>query len=83
MNDIIKNPETIKSLAHEIKIVCDGYWSRQISEYDAKEYIIYWAVHEGKKLFKGNELNSTLSMIIGKRRIELINKWLEGTQIDF
>jgi len=83
MNDIMRNPETVKSLAHEIKKVCDGYWSRQISEDNAKKYMTYWAVHEGKKLFKGKEFNSTLSMIIGKRRIDLISNWLEVTQIEF
>lgn len=81
MNDIIRNPKTIKALADEIIRVCDGYWARQIPEGNAKEYIIYWSKHEGKKLFKGPDLNSTITKIIGKRRVELINKWLEDTQI--
>lgn len=83
MNDIIRNPKSIKSLANEIILVCDNYWSRQLSENEAKEFIVYWSKHEGIKLFKGKELNTTITKIIGKKRIELINEWLEGTQINF
>jgi hypothetical protein len=39
VNDIIRNPKTVKALADEIIKVCDDYWAR----------------HEGKKLFKGKE----------------------------
>lgn len=82
MIDIIRNPRTVKDLASEIIKVCDGYWARQISEQVGREYIVYWALNEGSKLFKGNELNSTITKIIGKKRIELVNKWIEGTQIN-
>ena len=81
MNDIIRNPKTVKDLAGEIIKVCDGYWSRNINENEAKDLINYWSKDEAIKLFKGKELNSTVTKIIGKRRVELINKWLEGTQI--
>lgn len=81
MNSIIKNPRTIKALADEIIKVCDGYWGRELTEETAKEFIAYWSANEGKKLFKGKELNSTITKIIGKKRVELINKWLEGMQI--
>lgn len=81
MSEIIKNPKTVKGLASEITRVCDEYWSRQMEESVAKQYIIYWSKYEGKKLFKGEELNSTITKIIGKKRVDLVNKWLEGTQI--
>ena len=83
MNDIIRNPKTVKDLANEIIKVCDGYWSRQIPEANAKEFITYWSKHEAIKLFKGKELNSTITKIIGKKRVDLLNKWLEGTQLQF
>jgi len=82
MNDIIRNPKTVKDLASEIIKVCDGYWSRTLNENEAKDLINYWSKNEAIKLFKGKELNSTVTKIIGKRRVELINKWLEGTQIE-
>jgi uncharacterized protein (TIGR04540 family) len=81
VSEIIRNPRSIKALADELIEVCDGYWSRELTEERAKEFIIYWSKYEAKKLFKGKELNSTITKIIGKRRVELINKWLEGTQI--
>lgn len=82
LGEIIRNPKTIKGLADELIKVCDGYWSRQITEEEGKGYIVYWAKHEGKKLFKGKEINSTITKIIGKRRVELVSKWIEGTQIE-
>lgn len=83
MTDIIRNPKTIKDLAEEIKRVCDSYWAREISEDVAKEYVIFWSKHEAGKLFKGKDINSTITHIIGKNRIELVTQWLEGTQMNF
>lgn len=82
MYNIIKSPRTIKGLAYEINNVCDNYWARKIPEIDAKNFIIYWSKFEAEKLFKGAEINSTIRKIIGKKRTELLNKWLEGTQIE-
>ncbi|WP_416044949.1 TIGR04540 family protein (plasmid) [Clostridium tyrobutyricum] len=79
--NIIRNPKTVKGLAREIINVCDGYWSRKIKEDEAREYIRYWSKYESIKLFKGDKLNSTVTKIIGKRRTELVNTWLVGTQI--
>lgn len=81
MLDIIKNPRTVKGLAGEIIRVCDGYWSRSLKEDEAKEYIRYWSQYESIKLFRGGKLNSTITKIVGKRRIELVKRWLQGTQI--
>lgn len=81
MEDIIRNPRTVKGLANEIIKVCDGYWARKVPEAVGREYIVYWSIDEADKLFKGNEINSTIKKIIGKKRIELLGKWLEGTQI--
>jgi uncharacterized protein (TIGR04540 family) len=81
IDEIIRNPKSIKAMAEEIKKLCDGYWSRKISEAEAKEIVIYWSRSQGGKLFKATELNSTITKIIGMKRIVLINKWLDGTQI--
>jgi len=81
MNGIIRNPRTIKSLAEEIIKVCDAYWSRNISEEVGREYILYWSKSEGNKLFKSSELNSTIKKVIGKKRVELISKWIEEIEI--
>ena len=81
MTSIIKNPKTVKDLAREIIKVCDGYWGRELSEQAGRDYIIYWSLNEGKKLYKGNEINPTIKLIIGKKRVELLEKWSEGVQI--
>jgi uncharacterized protein (TIGR04540 family) len=78
--EIIKNPRTVKLLAEEIKIVADNYWSRNLEEKKAREMLIYWAQHEGNKLFQGNVINPTVTKIIGSKRCNLVNKWLENTQ---
>lgn len=83
MVDVIRHPKTVKELAAEIMKVIDAYWGREIKESELRDIIIYWATHENNKLFAGNELNSTITKIIGKRRIELVNKMLEGTQLEF
>lgn len=81
MEPIIKNPKSIKGLADEIKRVCDAYWGREMTESEAKGYIEYWANKENRKFFRGPEINPTIKIKIGKKREELITKWLEGTQI--
>lgn len=80
LTQYIRNPRTVKLLAEEIKVVCDDYWARKINEDMAKDYILYWAEHEGKKFFYGNELNPTVRKMIGSKRKELIDKFLYGTQ---
>lgn len=82
MSDILRNPKTVKDLAKEIISVCDGYWSRQIDADEAKEVILYWSKFQAKKLFKGTDFNPTIKKIIGKQRIELLNDFLQGTQIE-
>ncbi|RBP59313.1 uncharacterized protein (TIGR04540 family) [Alkalibaculum bacchi] len=81
MQEILKNPKTVKDMAEQIKYLCDGYWSRKITEKEARELIHYWENHEGDKLFKATEFNPTIKKIIGKRRVKLIEKWLQGCQI--
>ena len=76
MNDIVKNPKTIKDLALEIIKVCDGYWSKQMTESEAKEFIDYWSINAAIRLFKGKEINPGVIRYIGKRRTEQVNNWL-------
>ncbi|MHC6179093.1 TIGR04540 family protein [Clostridium sp. JNZ X4-2] len=58
-----------------------GYWSRSLKEDEAKGYIIYWSRYEEIKLFKGDKFKSTVTKIIGKKRTDLVKRWLQGTQI--
>lgn len=81
IGDIIKNPKNIKCLARQIQLLCDGYWERSISEIDAIQMTRYWASTEAKKLFKAAEYNPTVLILIGKKRADLLSKWLSGFQI--
>jgi uncharacterized protein (TIGR04540 family) len=79
----LKNPKTVKGLASEIKNICDDYWSRKIQENLAIDFIIQYATYDSDKFFRGSELNPTLVKILGKKRVELVNKFLQGTQYTF
>jgi uncharacterized protein (TIGR04540 family) len=83
ISQYIKDPGTIKDLAFEIKKITDDYWGRRIHEASAKELIFYWSKYHGDKFFMGADLNPTVKIIIGKKRINLINLWLNETQIKF
>lgn len=78
--EYLKYPKNIKDLAFEIKRLVDDYWARACSEKDLKEAIMYYGLHEGKKLFKANELNPTIRLIIGAKRTEIVERMLEGLQ---
>jgi len=80
LTQYLSSPKSIKELGREIRKVCDDYWSRKLPEELAKKFILNWASTEGKKLFSGNDLNPTIKIVIGKKREELVNKFLEGTQ---
>lgn len=76
-------PTKVKEIATEIIKSCNDYKARKISNDELKEVILYYATKYPEKLFNGAELNSTVTKIIGKQRIELINKILEGYQTSF
>lgn len=83
MIDVIRHPRTVVELAKEIMKVADAYWGREIKESELREIIVFWATHENRKLFAGSNLNSSITKIIGKRRVELVNAMLEGIQLKF
>ncbi|MCT4563769.1 MAG: TIGR04540 family protein [Maledivibacter sp.] len=78
--DIQRHPSSVLKLSHEMKKVIDAYWSRDITEEEMREYIIYFANYEKEKLFHGPEYSPTIKQRLGKRRIALIDKILQGFQ---
>lgn len=73
----IKHPKTVVQLAAEIKKACDAYWTtKDLSEIELKELIYTWA--GTGKLIQGNDINRSIKKIIGKSRVELVKKMLEG-----
>lgn len=80
MMDILKNPTTVKLLANQIISACDNYIALKISEKQFKELIFHYASQHGKKLFSKNGLNPTVTIRIGKKRVELVEIMLSGLQ---
>ena len=79
-NNYILYPSTIKALAEEIKRACNDYNARRINNDEIKEVINWYAENQADKLFAAEEINPTISKIIGKKRVNLINILLESPQ---
>ena len=56
--DILKNPTTVKSLAHQIIAACDSYVALKMPEKQFKELIVHYASQHGKKLFSQSWIKS-------------------------
>lgn len=78
--DFIRHPKTRTELAAEIKKACDSYWGREITEAQLKEILYHWALKENKKLFQGQEINPTIKIKLGVKRLDLVNNMLDGLQ---
>lgn len=77
-NEYMKYPATRKNMADEIKKACDNYFSRKITNDELTEILYWYANNCPEQLFDGPaELNSTISLLIGKKRIKLISKILD------
>ena len=79
--NILKNPTTVKLLASQIILACDGYIALKMTEKQFRELITHYASQHGKKLFSKDGLNPTVTIRIGKKRAELVNLMLSGFQM--
>ncbi len=79
--ELIRNPKTMKDLARELINCIDLYWCGDLTEVECKEYINYTARNHKLLAKNGTDINNTVKIIIGARRIELIEKFLEGYQL--
>lgn len=77
-NDYMQYPGTVKGLAEEIKKACDDYFEKRITNDRIKQIIEWYASSQSDKLFVGDQLNTTITKIIGKRRVRLVNDLLQG-----
>ena len=76
----IAYPVTILDFANELKKAIDDYRARKINNKEIQEIIRFYARSQPDKLFDGAELNITVQRICGKKRIEVINSFLNGFQ---
>ncbi len=79
--NFLKNPTTVKLLANQIILACDGYIALEITEKQFRELIMHYGSQHGKKLFSKEGLNPTVAIRIGKKRAELVNIMLSGFQM--
>ena len=77
----LKYPKTITLLAEEIIRVTNDYNARKIGNEELKSIVQWYASNYGEKLFKAEDYNPTVKKIIGKTRIQLLDKLLEGQQL--
>lgn len=78
MNYIIHHKNVV-GMANEMKRAVDDYWGREITEIELKELLWKWA--GTKKVFKANDYVVTVKRILGKSRLEVVDRLLEGYQI--
>lgn len=81
IGDYIKNPKSIRSLSNELKKVCDAYWIGNESEQVLMEYVRHVARHNKLLENNGKDINRSVRTIIGKRRIDLVFRMLDGYQL--
>lgn len=82
--DYIKHPTTSKMLIQELKRACDDYLGRRLDEGDLKNLIQGWARNYGDLMFEGqNGFKSSVNQRLGAKRIDLVNRMLEGYQNGF
>lgn len=70
--DYIQYPATVKALAAEIKRACNDYYAKLIDNNQIKEIIESYAKTVPYLLFSENQINPTVAIIIGKKRLRLV-----------
>lgn len=81
IDNYIKNPKSVQSLSCELKKICDSYWTGNESEPVLREYVHYVAKHNKLLENNGRDINRSIRTIIGKRRVALVLRMLEGYQL--
>ncbi|KAB2950889.1 TIGR04540 family protein [Heliorestis acidaminivorans] len=70
--------KNVVHLAQEINKAFNDYWNRELTEIELKELLWKWA--STGKLFKGDDYSKSLKRIVGKERLKIMDKLLEGYQ---
>lgn len=76
--DYIIFHKNVVYLAQEINKAFNDYWNRELTEIELKELLWKWA--GTGKLLKGDDYNKSLKRIVGKERLQIMDKLLEGYQ---
>lgn len=76
-------PASVVELAYEIRRIVDDYRARKVSNADFVEILQFYSVNQSEKLYTGKEYNITIQRKVGKRRMAVIDKVLDGSQLFF
>ena len=77
----IRNPRSLKSLAKEIIRIADDYWTGKIDESILRDYIHHVANKTKLLANNGTDINITVKLAIGKKRMALVMEMLDGYQM--
>ena len=78
----VKYPKSIRIMAEEIKRATNDYDGRKIGNDELQGIIRWYADKCGDRFFSGRyDYNPTLKLIIGQRRIKVIDQILDGYQL--
>lgn len=80
LEKVIIHPSSIKELGRQTRKIIDAYWANQISEKECKQILIEIARTEAEKMLRGPKFNPTFQIVVGKKRLSVIEKMLEGYQ---
>ena len=75
-----KYPQSVVSLAGEIRRVSDDYNARKIGNDEINEIVIWYASQYPDLLFEGPGYRPAIKAILGKKRVRLLDKALNGYQ---
>jgi len=67
-----------KDVAHALKLLIDEYWELKVEEDIFIEKLNQIIDNNGDKVFKDNDFTSLIKQRLGKKRMELILKVIEG-----
>ena len=70
----IKHPKTVTGLGNEVKKICDDYYNQEIELKEITSLLVFYKNNESEKLLKDNDINPTVQLIAGKKRISLVKK---------
>ena len=74
-------PISVVELSNELKRAVSDYTARYISTSELEEILLFWAHNSPDKLFDGNDYKLTVKKVVGKRRMSIVDKMLDGYQM--
>ena len=78
--EYLQYPHSIVALAKEIRRIANDYNARKITNDELRDIFLWYSDKCPGKLFQGDDYNTSVKQIIGKRRIELLDMVFDSQQ---